>query len=183
MKILPYAKPEKPPGPTVRALAVLASSKCANHESGEHYLARIITRNTADLCNFGNDLQNFTNAIAVDPARCVPALLLVHDRKIGSNHGTYHRGQITTMLRQLDAVPSKSMDLIAFHRERNRKARPGMHEKPQNVRQVRPRPSLRELLRIAMQSTRNVCWTNSFGAAGVHHDWIAGRIVSRNAAK
>jgi uncharacterized damage-inducible protein DinB len=38
------------------------------------------------------------------------------------NHGTYHRGQITTMLRQLEAAPPKSMDLIAFHRERNRKA-------------------------------------------------------------
>jgi uncharacterized damage-inducible protein DinB len=38
------------------------------------------------------------------------------------NHGTYHRGQITTMLRQLDAVPPKTMDLIAFYRERNRKA-------------------------------------------------------------
>jgi uncharacterized damage-inducible protein DinB len=37
------------------------------------------------------------------------------------NHGTYHRGQITTMLRQLDAAPPKPMDLIAFHRERNRK--------------------------------------------------------------
>jgi uncharacterized damage-inducible protein DinB len=34
------------------------------------------------------------------------------------NHGTYHRGQVTTMLRQLgaSAVP---MDLIAFYRERN----------------------------------------------------------------
>ena len=38
------------------------------------------------------------------------------------NHGTYHRGQFTTMLRQLDAAPPKSMDLIAFYRERNRKA-------------------------------------------------------------
>lgn len=38
------------------------------------------------------------------------------------NHGTYHRGQITTMLRQLDAGPPKSMDLIAFYRERDRKA-------------------------------------------------------------
>ena len=37
------------------------------------------------------------------------------------NHGTYHRGQITTMLRQLDAMPPKSMDMIAFYRERNRK--------------------------------------------------------------
>ncbi len=38
------------------------------------------------------------------------------------NHGSYHRGQITTMLRQLDAAPPKSMDLIAFYRERNRRA-------------------------------------------------------------
>jgi len=38
------------------------------------------------------------------------------------NHATYHRGQITPMLRQLDAAPPKSMDLIAFYRERNRKA-------------------------------------------------------------
>lgn len=34
------------------------------------------------------------------------------------NHGSYHRGQITTMLRQIGAAPPKSMDLIAFHRER-----------------------------------------------------------------
>ena len=34
------------------------------------------------------------------------------------NHATYHRGQITTMLRQLGAAPPKSMDLIAFYRER-----------------------------------------------------------------
>jgi uncharacterized damage-inducible protein DinB len=32
------------------------------------------------------------------------------------NHGTYHRGQITTMLRQLGATPSIT-DLIAFYRE------------------------------------------------------------------
>lgn len=33
------------------------------------------------------------------------------------NHGSYHRGQITTMLRQLGAAPAKSMDLVAFYRE------------------------------------------------------------------
>ena len=32
------------------------------------------------------------------------------------NHASYHRGQITTMLRQLGAAPAKSMDLIAFYR-------------------------------------------------------------------
>jgi uncharacterized damage-inducible protein DinB len=34
------------------------------------------------------------------------------------NHGTYHRGQITTMLRQLGLTPPKSTDLITFVRER-----------------------------------------------------------------
>jgi uncharacterized damage-inducible protein DinB len=33
------------------------------------------------------------------------------------NHGSYHRGQVTTMLRQLGAAPPKSMDLITFYRE------------------------------------------------------------------
>lgn len=35
------------------------------------------------------------------------------------NHGTYHRGQVQTMLRQLGASPSKSVDLIAYFREKN----------------------------------------------------------------
>ena len=34
-----------------------------------------------------------------------------------ANHGTYHRGQIATMLRQLHLKPV-STDLIAFYRER-----------------------------------------------------------------
>jgi uncharacterized damage-inducible protein DinB len=33
------------------------------------------------------------------------------------NHATYHRGQVTTMLRQLGAAP-KNTDLIQFYRER-----------------------------------------------------------------
>jgi len=35
------------------------------------------------------------------------------------NHGTYHRGQVQTMLRQLGASPARSLDLIVFYRERN----------------------------------------------------------------
>src|SRR5215472_15874159 len=34
------------------------------------------------------------------------------------NHGTYHRGQVTTMLRQLGATPPRYMDLIVFYREK-----------------------------------------------------------------
>ena len=33
------------------------------------------------------------------------------------NHGSYHRGQVTTMLRQIGMEPPKSLDLIAFYRE------------------------------------------------------------------
>jgi uncharacterized damage-inducible protein DinB len=36
------------------------------------------------------------------------------------NHGSYHRGQLTTMLRQLGAKPALSMDLVAFYRESDR---------------------------------------------------------------
>ena len=32
------------------------------------------------------------------------------------NHATYHRGQVTTMLRQLGAQPPQSQDLVAFYR-------------------------------------------------------------------
>ena len=32
------------------------------------------------------------------------------------NHASYHRGQVTTMLRQLGAQPGKSMDMIAYYR-------------------------------------------------------------------
>jgi uncharacterized damage-inducible protein DinB len=35
-----------------------------------------------------------------------------------ANHGTYHRGQITTLLRQLGAAPV-STDMIGFYRERS----------------------------------------------------------------
>lgn len=31
------------------------------------------------------------------------------------NHSTYHRGQVTTMLRQLGANPPEGMDMIRFH--------------------------------------------------------------------
>jgi len=34
------------------------------------------------------------------------------------NHASYHRGQVTTMLRQFGAPPPKSMDMITFYRER-----------------------------------------------------------------
>jgi len=34
------------------------------------------------------------------------------------NHGSYHRGQVTTLLRQLGAPPPESLDLFTFYRQR-----------------------------------------------------------------
>jgi uncharacterized damage-inducible protein DinB len=34
------------------------------------------------------------------------------------NHASYHRGQVTTLVRQLGGPAPKSMDLVAFYRER-----------------------------------------------------------------
>ena len=39
------------------------------------------------------------------------------------NHASYHRGQITTMLRQLGVEPAKSMDMIAYYRVQGLAAR------------------------------------------------------------
>ena len=39
------------------------------------------------------------------------------------NHASYHRGQVTTMLRQLGAKPPQSMDLITFYRTRSEDVR------------------------------------------------------------
>lgn len=39
------------------------------------------------------------------------------------NHASYHRGQVTTMLRQAGAPAPKSTDLIAFYREAGGKGR------------------------------------------------------------
>jgi uncharacterized damage-inducible protein DinB len=35
------------------------------------------------------------------------------------NHASYHRGQVTTMLRQLGVPAGKSTDMVLFHRERS----------------------------------------------------------------
>lgn len=39
------------------------------------------------------------------------------------NHGSYHRGQVVTMLRQLGAPPPGSVDLITFYRKEGKETR------------------------------------------------------------
>jgi uncharacterized damage-inducible protein DinB len=45
------------------------------------------------------------------------AQLFAHMLQHLVNHGSYHRGQVTTMLRQLGMQAPRQMDLIAFYRE------------------------------------------------------------------
>ncbi len=52
-----------------------------------------------------------------DMAGKAHALLFVHSLQHVVNHGTYHRGQITTMLRQLGATPV-STDMARFYLDR-----------------------------------------------------------------
>lgn len=41
------------------------------------------------------------------------------------NHGSYHRGQVTTLLRQIGVAPPKGTDLVPFYREREAEAAKG----------------------------------------------------------
>jgi uncharacterized damage-inducible protein DinB len=53
------------------------------------------------------------------PAGVLSASMLWQTLQHVVNHQSYHRGQITTMLRQMGATPAKAMDLMAFYRERS----------------------------------------------------------------
>jgi uncharacterized damage-inducible protein DinB len=62
----------------------------------------------------GNDLERIVHFRRLDAS--ANAEVLWHILQHVVNHGTYHRGQITTMLRQL-AAKGVSTDLFAFYRE------------------------------------------------------------------
>jgi uncharacterized damage-inducible protein DinB len=62
----------------------------------------------------GNDLERIVHFRRLDSSANTSVLWQILQHVV--NHGTYHRGQITTMLRQLGAK-AVSTDLIAFYRE------------------------------------------------------------------
>jgi len=73
------------------------------------------------------DVRAYVDGLGDDVARVIDYKLL--NGSAGSspfsqmlqhvvNHASYHRGQVTTMLRQLGAPPAKPMDMIAFYRSR-----------------------------------------------------------------
>jgi uncharacterized damage-inducible protein DinB len=63
----------------------------------------------------GNDLERIVHFRKLDSTANTSVLWQILQHVV--NHGTYHRGQITTMLRQL-AAKAVSTDLMAFYRER-----------------------------------------------------------------
>jgi len=67
----------------------------------------------AELARDGREQIIDYQLINGQPGRSVYWQMLQHV----VNHASYHRGQITTMLRQLGAAPPKGMDMIAFYRE------------------------------------------------------------------
>lgn len=68
------------------------------------------------------DLADLTTLMAFDGRTLRSAFWEMLQHAV--NHGTYHRGQVTTMLRQLGAAPARSVDLIVFHRERHAAGHP-----------------------------------------------------------
>jgi uncharacterized damage-inducible protein DinB len=87
-------------------LAALQSAWVKLEGQMRAYLGRIDDAGTARVMEY--KLMNG------QPGKSVFWQMLQH----AVNHGSYHRGQVTTMLRQLGAPPAKSMDLITFYRER-----------------------------------------------------------------
>lgn len=53
--------------------------------------------------------------LSYGPGRSTIAQVIQHV----ANHASYHRGQVTTMLRQLGAAPAKGLDMILYFRERD----------------------------------------------------------------
>jgi uncharacterized damage-inducible protein DinB len=68
----------------------------------------------ASLGEHGIDREFEYRNLAGQPARSSFREMMQHM----VNHGSYHRGQVTTLLRQLGAPPARSMDLIRFLRDR-----------------------------------------------------------------
>jgi uncharacterized damage-inducible protein DinB len=89
--------------------ADVASLRAEWLESEQNVRAHLETRGQSGL-----DAEVEYRLMNGQPGRSVFWQMLQHV----VNHASYHRGQVTTMLRQLGAAPPKSQDLIAFYRER-----------------------------------------------------------------
>ncbi len=95
-----------PAGPAVRPFESVAALKAAWAELEE-------------------DVRTFTRNMGSDVSRVLEYRLLSGQAGASPfwqmlqhvvNHASYHRGQVTTLLRQIGEKPPESMDMIAFYR-------------------------------------------------------------------
>jgi len=100
----------RPPSsfPALDQFADAASLRTAWRELEEQVRAFIEPMSDADMTRVVH-YRMFSGAEAASPIGQMVQHLV--------NHASYHRGQVTTMLRQAGAKPAKSMDLITFYRE------------------------------------------------------------------
>ena len=98
--------------PTVKELSTLAELK-SFADSIEHERREFLEGLNEDVLNAK---LRFTD-MSGTPYAAPLAQLMQHV----VNHGTYHRGQVTTMLRQVGAEAA-SLDMLYFFREREQKA-------------------------------------------------------------
>ncbi len=97
--------PSKPPTADFPTVASLRERFQALDREREKFLAGISEEQLQQSFDYRD--------LAGNPMR----LLLVHSLQHVVNHGTYHRGQVTTMLRQLGATPIGT-DMSRFYLER-----------------------------------------------------------------
>jgi uncharacterized damage-inducible protein DinB len=100
--------------PSAKDFPDLASSRARWTEVEKNWLAYVSRLDEAEL---GEEVDYKT--LSFGPSRSPRWQVLQHV----VNHGSYHRGQVTTMLRQLGAK-GVGTDLILFYRERRAAAKP-----------------------------------------------------------
>ena len=87
------------------------------------------------------------------------------------NHGTYHRGQVTTMLRQLGAQPILT-DLMHFYREHAAAARRDLDAR--NGERIRTIAWMKEKAREARLEQRVIGFVPTMGALHAGHTGTGG---------
>ena len=71
----------------------------------------------------GLDAQGLERVVAYKrPNGEQTASMMWHMLQHVVNHASYHRGQVTTLMRQMGAAPPKSTDLITYYRESGAKS-------------------------------------------------------------